>query len=119
MDRDYARSLKALREVTLDARRTGRDYSFLGSTFRETRAYFPGLRSMLREKSDSGLAKRLTTMGGILILLPIPIVTEVLGAVLLATGFVLKKITDQSPTLGEIIQEFDSRVEKLLRHRET
>jgi len=99
MDRDYARSLKALREVTLDARRTGRDYSFLGSTFRETRAYFPGLRSMLREKSDSGLAKRLTTMGGILILLPIPIVTEVLGAVLLATGFVLKKIKDQSPTL--------------------
>jgi hypothetical protein len=116
MGRYDEEDLRTIREVTRDIKKTNKHYSCASSSLKETKGYFPSLRHMNREKNDGGLAKRLTTIGGVLLVLPIPIVTEVIGAVLMATGFAMNKMKDQSPTLGEVIREFDTKIEKLTKH---
>ncbi len=99
-----------LREFESERRRTSNLYL-------ESALVIQPLGKMVEQKNRS-LWGRMTKLGYVLIALPIPIVTEVMGAILIAVGFFMKKVEGGRLKLRGVYDEFEKTIKEIREIRQ-
>jgi YD repeat-containing protein len=112
----YRREKEEIESLARELREFTRERQRISNLHQESAQVLRPLGKML-ERNRRSLWGKMTKVGYILVALPIPIITEVTGAILIAVGFFMKKIEGGGHTLRRVYDEFDRTIEEIHRLR--
>lgn len=107
--------LERLKLVVRDIYEANRTFQIATRVLQEATDQLKPVKEMMKHRSSGKPGWKLVKLGTMLVVIPVPVVTEVPGALLIATGMLMNKFMSQGMGILDVYDEFNDLIRELHR----